>query len=82
MDEIIMEKPWNCGENDCPVGWHMANYWVLSDGTYSLDHYADGDHETIEEDDLPTCDDVAGAWQRYYADCVEAGTAPLDELPV
>ena len=53
MTEIIETMPWNCGERDCPVGWHQSNYWVQEDGSYTVDNYGDGDHDDIDEDELP-----------------------------
>lgn len=82
MTDIIQTMPWHCGERDCPVGWHQANYWVQEDGSFTMDTYNDGDHEDIDEDDLPSSDEVDESWRQYYADSAETGCDPLDALPV
>ena len=82
MGDIIQTVPWHCGERDCLVGWHQANYWWQEDGSFSMDAYSDGDHEDIEKDELPSDDEVDEAWRKYYADSVETGLDPLDALPV
>ena len=82
IEDIICTIPWNCGEKDCPAGWHLANYWHCPDGTFFVDHYSDGDHDTIEEDELPSEEKVGKAWREYYQDCLATATDPLDELPV
>jgi hypothetical protein len=82
MDDIIQTMPWHCGERDCPVGWHQSNYWMQEDGSYTVDTYSDGDHEDIDEDDLPSSDEVDEAWRKYHADAAETGCDLLDALPV
>ena len=82
MTEIIETMPWNCGERDCPVGWHQSNYWVQEDGSYTVDNYGDGDHDDIDEDELPSSEEVDESWRQYYADSAETGCDPLDALRV
>lgn len=80
MEDIICQEPWFCGEQDCPVGWHLASYWVYDDGTYSVDWYSDGDHEDIDGSDLPTFDDQDLEWTGYYEHVAATGEDPLDQL--
>ncbi len=81
MTDIITSEAWNCGERDCPAQWHKADYWI-SDTGYTVDRYADGDHEEIEEDEVPTFDEIDESWRRYYADVAETGKDVLGELIV
>ena len=77
MSTIIVEMPWHCGEQDCPVGWHKANYWFNEDGGggYTVDSYADGDHEEV--DDVPLPEEVEKAWKSYARYVAETGEDPL-----
>lgn len=81
MTDIITSEAWNCGERDCPAQWHKADYWISETG-YTVDRYADGDHEEIEEDEVPTFDKIDESWRRYYADVAETGEDVLGELIV
>jgi hypothetical protein len=81
MHDIYQSTPWSCGERDCPVGWHLANYWTSEDG-YTVDRYGDGDHEDIDFDDIPTSDEHEQAWRSYFQHVVDTGEDPLSELPV
>ena len=82
MEGIIATMPWHCGERDCPVGWHQANYWICEDGTYSVDNDADGDHETIGQADLPTGEEIGSAWEKYRKDVRATGEDVLGEYMV
>jgi hypothetical protein len=81
MTDIIATIPWHCGEKDCPVGWHEANYWYYTDGPnageYSEDSYGDGDHEFIDEKDVPTPEEIEKAESAYKAYVEETGEDPL-----
>jgi len=81
MDDIICTIPWHCGERDCPVGWHLSNYWTSADG-YTVDSYSDGDHEECEESDVPTFEECDAAWRRYARDVVATGVDPLAQYNV
>jgi hypothetical protein len=83
MCDIYQSTPWSCGERDCPVGWHLANYWTSdTDNGYTVDRYGDGDHEDIDFDDIPTLDEHDEAWKSYFQHVVDTGEDPLSELPV
>jgi hypothetical protein len=84
MTDIIMEVPWTCDDRECPKVWHLSNYWTDDslEGGYSLDMYADGDHESIEESDLPTDAEAEEAWDRYHAYVAETGQDPLGSVAV
>ena len=82
MNDIIAEMPWHCGERDCPVGWHKINYWIQLDGGYTVDSYSDGDHEDIDEEDLPSVEKIDAAWERYRKDVVATGEDPLSQYSV
>lgn len=71
MTDILFSMPWHCGEH-----WHLATYWITFDG-YTVDSDSDGDHEDIEETDLPSDDDQRVAWAQYYRDVLDTGTDPL-----
>lgn len=82
MTDIIFTVPWHCGESDCPVGWHKANYWLQDDGEYAMDSYADGDHETVDESDVPNGEECSSAWESYREHVAETGDDPLGEYRV
>lgn len=83
MDDIIASIPWSCAFDDgCAAGWHLANYWSNEDGTYTIDSYGDGDHETIEESDLPTAQAETQAWKEYQQYVAREGKDPLGEFSV
>ena len=77
-DDIIAEMPWCCGEKDCPVQWHQSNYWA-GDGEYTVDNYADGDHEECEGSEVPGYEEQQEAWRSYACHVVEFGTDPLGQ---
>lgn len=79
--DIICTVPWSCGFKDgCKQGWHLANYWIQDDGTYTLDKYSDGDHDPIDHDELPTADEECEAWQDYYAYVAREGVDPISQF--
>lgn len=79
----IIEIPWHCGERDCPVGWHLATYWLGEGGEFTCDDYSDGDGEDLDsESELPTHEQHDAAWTRYYRDVLATGTDPLQQLMV
>lgn len=80
MSDIIASVPWSCDERDCCVDWHIANYWCGDE--YTVDSYGDGDHEPIEEGDVPTPEAVAEAWATYARFVAETGRDPLGEYTV
>jgi hypothetical protein len=80
-DDIVQSVPWHCGfEDGCSQGWHLSNYWSHSDGTYTVDNYADGDHDPC--DGVPDHAEVQKAWREYNADCVKTGADPLSQFGV
>jgi hypothetical protein len=82
-EDIISTVPWHCGNSDgCEQGWHLANYWVYDDGTYSCDNYADGDHEPCENDDVPTYEEEEQAWREYRQHVAETGDDCLHQFLV
>ena len=80
MTDVIMEMPWHCGDRDCPVGWHQSNYWIQEDGTYTVDNYSDGDHEEIDAEDVPSCEECDQQWNEYYKDVRATGEDPLSSF--
>jgi hypothetical protein len=84
MQEPITSVPWHCGFlGECKVGWHLSTYWIdttNSETGYSFDEFTDGDHDDCEEDDLPTAEDEAAAWEQYHRACAESGDDPLGQL--
>lgn len=80
MTDIIATIPWCCGERDCPAQWHTSNYWAYDDGTYTIDQYADGDHESCDMDDIPSASEINSAWRSYFEYVAQEGLDPLDEF--
>jgi hypothetical protein len=80
--DIIDSVPWCCDWKDgCKQGWHLCHYWI-SDSGYTYDQFADGDHEEIEEADLPTHEESQKAWRKYYRYVFEHGTDPIGQFAV
>jgi hypothetical protein len=82
MDDIIAEIPWCCGEKDCETQWHQANYWLDDAGEYTVDSYADGDHDGCDKDDVPDANEITEAWRSYACHVVETGNDPLGNYMV
>lgn len=83
--DIIETMPWSCGGDDgCTQLWHLRNYWcdTLAPGGYTVDEYADGDHESIDEADLPSYEEVQAAWKEYFEYVLETGADPLGNFYV
>ena len=81
MSDIIATIPWHCGNGDgCTVGWHQSNYWCYADGSYSVDSYADGDHEDCDAEDVPASEEIDAAWLDYSRWVVEHGKDPLSNF--
>lgn len=78
--DIVTTVPWHCGDKDCPDGWHLSNYWIQEDGSYTVDSYSDGDHEDIDEEEMPSFEEQDQSWLRYYRDCIETGEDVLGEF--
>lgn len=81
MEDIICTVPEACGENDCPVGWHLAHYWANDDGTYSVCD-SDGNHDDCDEGDVPSCEQQEAAWLDYSRHVAATGCDPLGEFNV
>ncbi len=77
--DIIMQVPWNCGDRSCPQKWHMGAYWIDGD-EYTYDEFMDGDHETIEEKDIPSTEEYDAAWHEYFEHVAATGEDPLGEF--
>jgi len=83
MEDIIETMPWTCdGADGCTHIWHQRAYWCYDDGTYSVDEYSDGDHETVEPSDLPSPEEVSAAWMEYYRYVAATGEDPIGDFLV
>lgn len=83
MSDCLATEPWQCGENDCsvPGGWHKGSYWYDSEsGSFSYDEFSDGDHEPINESDLPAPDGEVRMWTAYRLWAVQHQHDPLGEF--
>jgi hypothetical protein len=80
MEDIICTVPWHCGDKDCEAGWHKADYWIYSDGSYTVSNYADGDHDPVEEGEVPTFKEENEAWLSYYDHVATTGEDPLRDF--
>jgi hypothetical protein len=81
MEDIIASMPWCCGEKGCPAQWHVIHYWMYSDGTYRQCD-SDGNHESCDEEDVPSHAEVDKAWREYSAYVLRTGLDPLGEFQV
>lgn len=59
--------------------WRVRHFWAYGDGTYS-ECDSDGNHDDIDEEDIPSLDDQHMAWQEYSAHVAETGEDPLNEF--
>lgn len=82
MSDILFSVAWECGDRDCRVQWHKANYWTTEEGGYSVDNYSDGDHDDIDETDLPSMLVVDRSWREYAEYVARSGEDPLGEYMV
>lgn len=82
MTDIILTMPWRCDDRDCCMEWHKTDYWVQEDGEYTVDSYADGDHETVDESEIPSHDEYVAAWDDYRKHVAETGEDPLEEYRI
>jgi len=82
MSDIILTVPWHCGDSDCPVGWHKADYWLQEDGEYTVAGWGDGSCETVDEPDVPNGEEYSSAWEQYRKHVAETGDDPLGEYMV
>jgi len=64
---------------DSDLGWHKDNYWCHDDGTYTVDWWGDGDHEEIDAEELPSCEEIDRSWAEYAEFVAETGDDPLFE---
>lgn len=79
MTEPIFHIPWHCEDSDCPTHWHLATYW-FGDCKYTVDLYTDGDHEEIDQEDLPSPEAHDEAWAEYVEYCRTTGEDPVGEF--
>lgn len=79
MSDIIRQVP-NEGEH----GWHLMSYWTHDDPDepYTVDPYTDGDHDGIDEAEVPTVEQEQRAWRDYYEHAAATGSDPLNALGV
>lgn len=80
--DLMFSVPWECGDRDCKVQWHLAGYWVDDeiDTGYTVDNYSDGDHDAIEESELPSFEEQEKSWREYYRYVLRSGTDPLEQF--
>jgi len=71
--DIVMELPSWC--DDCET-WHQEFIWAHADGTYSSCD-SDGDHEPIDEADIPSWEEHERLWREYTEWVLERGEDPL-----
>jgi hypothetical protein len=81
MADIYMSLPEACGESDCPVGWHIRHIWTYADGSWS-ECDADGNHDSLDEEDVPTPAQHDAAWADYARHVMQTGADPLDNYYV
>lgn len=63
-----------------PVEWRIEHYWFHEDRAHYTVCDSDGNHEGIDEDDVPTCKQVRQQWAAYYKHVAATGQDPLDEF--
>ncbi len=80
MEDIINSMPEYCTDHAEPT-WHLYHYWAYDDGTYSVCD-VDGNHDPVEETDLPTAEEFDKAWRCYARWVVENGEDPLYQFNV
>jgi hypothetical protein len=81
MSETICTVPWECGERECPVGWHVRHYCLDEDGTYTVCD-SDGNHDPCEGGDVPAFAEQDAAWLDYSRYVAATGCDPLEEFMV
>jgi len=82
VSDILSTVPWCCEERDCPNQWHKSTYWCDDDGTYSCDRFTDGDHENVQQDDMPSLEEEVNAWKDYARYVLKTSADPLYEYSV
>jgi hypothetical protein len=81
----IWMVPWNCGDPDCPVGWHFAQYTYDDEtGEPLRAKYGPGDPDwdPIEASEIPTVEQEQAAWKAYYRHIARTGEDPCGELVI
>jgi hypothetical protein len=78
MEDIILEIPSYC--DDCET-WHKHFVWAYDDGSYSICD-SDGDHESIEQEDVPSVEEHDRQWEEYRQWVLEYGKDPLGQFYV
>ena len=78
MEDIIMQIPSYC--DDCET-WHRELIWAYDDGSYSTCEEC-GDHEPLEEEDLPSQEEHDRLWREYSHWVLEYGEDPIGEFHV
>jgi len=77
MDDLIGQVPVE-GE----YGWYLSTYWRYEDGTYGVDAFTDGDHDGIEEEDMPAPESIERDWRAYYEHVARTGEDDLGQFLV
>ena len=78
MVEIIMQIPWEMDDGQLA----LASYWVQEDGGYTVDMFTDGDHEGVEDDEVPTAEQEQQAWRDYHQRCLQDGEDQLSQYTI
>lgn len=81
--DILATVAWQCGDKDCTAsgGWHKGNYW--SNGKkWTYDAFGDGDHEEIDENEIPSSEEEVNSLIDYARWVLANGDDPLDNYIV
>lgn len=73
--DIYFSLPEYCEDHDEPT-WHIQHIWSYSDGTFS-ECDADGNHEPLDPEDVPSIEEHDRLWRDYAQWVVENGKDPL-----
>ena len=61
--------------------WRLSYFWAYPDGTFSVCD-EDGDHDDVEEDEIPSWDEIKEGEDAYYQWVSQYGKDPLNQLHV
>ena len=83
MSELLFSRPVFDYENktNAPCWWRIYHYFISEDGVFSVSD-EDGDHETIDEEDVPSQAEVEASEHQYFHWVVEQGKDPLNLVRV
>lgn len=84
IQEVLFSMPWQCGDGDCEYQWHKSTYWMDTTAStgYTVDNYSDGDHDEVQEEEVPKTEDVYSAWYSYDKYVASEGVDPLGDYNV